>query len=124
MADVIETLHAILCEASGDTMCGAATGASLYTITGNPLWLLVGVWAAFGRVYWWAHWALDVTGGFIIGTVSVYITRYFTDGSRTGLMSVMAIMLFLCWMKLLKHHQTKIHRYNSERNLKEAGKSQ
>merc|ERR1719401_966287 len=55
---------------SGDTMAGAAVGASLALTGCGSAWWLLGAYAGFARVYFWCHFVLDAVCGYAVGSLA------------------------------------------------------
>eukprot|EP00929_Paragymnodinium_shiwhaense_P121255 TRINITY_DN93422_c0_g1_i1.p1 TRINITY_DN93422_c0_g1~~TRINITY_DN93422_c0_g1_i1.p1 ORF type:complete len:208 (-),score=17.46 TRINITY_DN93422_c0_g1_i1:254-877(-) len=95
---------------SGDTMAGAAVGAVLALSGHGQAWWLLGLYAGFGRVYFWAHYILDVLGGYAVGSGSAALVGYLSStGDLLTWKHVAAMVLpFYGSMKALKKLQQKM----------------
>lgn len=92
---------------SGDTMAASAVGAALYASFASSenvwLWLLLGVYAGFARIFFWCHFVSDCICGYAVGTLSTLAIASVTQhGQSIGLWHVgLAVPPFVIIMKAL-----------------------
>lgn len=96
---------------SGDSMASSAVGAALAAAGFGSIWRILGLYTAFGRVFFWCHFLSDVLAGYVVGAFSVALVGSLTHQGHDleWYHLALATMPFLAIMKALKELNRRIH---------------
>lgn len=96
---------------SGDTMAASAVAGALVGAGCSPLWLVLGPFVGFARVYFWCHYVLDTVAGWIVGTsvaaLLVWVVNRLGPAGLSWWHVAAAVPPFVVVMKGLKKLQAR-----------------